>query len=508
MARDRRSGILLHPTSLPGNWGVGDFGPGTTSLLDWLAAAGQTIWQLLPLGPTGPGDSPYGAISTFAGNPLLISPQLLSDAGLLPAGALDLHPDFELGAVDYATISEWKDALLRVAWQHATRTDTHRTLVDEARALGEAAGYAGWLPDWALYRALKRRFNGQSWQSWPQTYRMREEPTLEVARRELDEEIHFQQFCQLLWFRQWSDVRTAARARGIRIVGDLPIYVALDSADVWAHREIFDLDEDGRPNGTAGVPPDAFSDSGQTWGHPLYRWDRLAATGFDWWIERLRASLRVADLVRIDHFRGFAASWRIPPGVGSARDGEWIPGPGAELFTALRAALGHLPLVAEDLGEITPDVRRLRREVGIPSTRVFQFGFDDPASEHLPHNLSTDTYLYSGTHDNPTTVAWFERLDSGTQERVLDYTGGSREEIHWAVLRTALTSTAAVTVFPMQDVLGLGESARMNRPSEAAGNWRWRLESLPEAAAALRLRRLTEAAGRLHDLDPRSVPRE
>lgn len=503
MARDRRSGILLHPTSLPGDWGVGDFGPGAVKLLDWLAEAGQTIWQVLPLGPLGAGASPYSSVSAFAGNSLLISPRRLSDDGLLPPGALDLRPEFEPGAVDYGTVMNWKDALLRIAWQHATRTDSHRQLVAEARALGESSTYARWLPDWALYSALKRRFGGQSWLSWPLTYRMREGATLEVARRELEEEIHFQQFCQLLWFRQWSDVRAAARARSVQIVGDLPIYVGLDSADVWAHREIFDLDEEGHPNAIAGVPPDAFSDSGQAWGHPLYRWDRLAATGFDWWIERLRASLRIADQVRIDHFRGFAAAWRIPREAAGPQEGAWSPGPGMELFQALRAALGHLPLIAEDLGQITPEVRSLRREAEIPCTRVLQFAFDDPASEHLPHNLSTDTYLYSGTHDNPTAVAWFEHLDPAAQERVLDYTGGTAPEIHWALIRSALTSVASATIFPMQDVLGLDDSARMNRPAEVDGNWRWRLINPPGEATAARLRRLTEASGRTSETGAR-----
>ncbi len=503
MTRDRRSGVLLHPTSLPGEWGIGDFGPAATALLDWLADAGQTLWQVLPLGPPGPGDSPYSACSAFAGSATLISPRLLVDGDLLPPGALDLRPDFPPDGVDYATVRNWKEALLRVAWQHATRSAAHRALVDEARALGEAPGYAAWLPDWALYSALKRRFDGQPWPSWPQTYRLREGATLEVARRELEEEIHFQQFCQLLWFRQWSGLRAAARARGIRILGDLPIYVALDSADVWAHREIFDLDDDGRPNAVAGVPPDAFSDSGQLWGHPLYRWDRLSATGFEWWIERLRASLRIADVVRIDHFRGFAASWRIPPKAASARDGAWGAGPGIAFFTAVRAALGHLPMIAEDLGEITPDVRKLRREAQIPGTRVLQFAFDDPASEHAPHNLAGDTCLYTGTHDNPTTAAWFDGLDAAAQGRVLAYTGGVRDEIHWALIRTALVSVAATTVFPMQDVLGLGPEARMNDPAAAEGSWRWRLDRLPGAATAARLRRLTELAGRLGGSGPR-----
>lgn len=505
MARDRRSGILLHPTSLPNSWGIGDFGPGAVSLLDWLEQAGQTVWQVLPLGPVGCGFSPYSAQSAFAGNPHLISPQMLADDGLLPPGALDLAPEFAPGGVDFPVVSDWKDALLRVAWQHATRTAAHRPLVDEARALGEAPGYSIWLPDWALYCALKRRFGGEPWQRWPQTYRLREGATLEVARRELEDEIHFQQFCQLLWFRQWAEVRAAARARGIRILGDLPFYVALDSADVWAHREVFDLDEEGAPNAVAGVPPDAFSDTGQTWGNPLYRWDRLAAAGYGWWIERMRATLRTADLVRIDHFRGFAGCWRIPRDAEDARAGAWTPGPGLGFFTALRDALGHLPLVAEDLGEITPDVRKLRRDTRLPCTRVFQFAFDDPSSEHLPHNLETDTFFYSATHDNDTSVQWFEDLDAARRRKVSDYTGAADGDIHWGLIRSALTSVAQTAIFPMQDVIGLGGAARMNLPGQAEGNWGWRLQEMPDATTAQRLRRLTEASGRL-GAEPPSAP--
>ncbi len=497
MARDRRSGILLHPTSLPGEWGVGDLGPAAIAFLDWLGEAGQMIWQVLPLGPPGDGDSPYSACSAFAGNPLLISPDLLAEGDLLPSGALDLRPELETGAVDYPTVTEWKEALLRVAWQHVTRSEAHRELVDEARSLGEVPGFAEWLPDWALYRALKRRFDDLPWVSWPETYRTRAGATLQVAGRELEEEIHFHQFCQLIWFRQWDAVRVAAHDRGVQIIGDLPIYVALDSADVWAHQELFDLDEDGQPNGVAGVPPDAFSDSGQHWGHPLYDWPRLEASGFAWWVDRLRALLRVADMVRVDHFRGFAACWRIPSGAEDASSGDWVPGPGIRLFAALRSALGGLPLIAEDLGEITADVHRLRQEAGLPCTRVLQFAFDSPTSEHLPHNLTSDTYLYTGTHDNPPTREWFESLDAACRERVLDYVGGGVDEIHWSLVRAASTSVACATVFPVQDVLGLDTGARMNVPARPGGNWTWRLRAIPDSETATRLRRLTAATGRL-----------
>lgn len=497
MATDRRSGILLHPTSLPGSWGIGDLGPSALDFLDWLQAAGQTLWQVLPLGSLGFGNSPYSASSAFAGNPLLISPQRLAEADLLPAGALDVHPDFEADRVDYSTVGEWKEALLRIAWRHAKSAEVHRDLVDEARALGETEGYRSWLPDWALYAALKRRFEARDWLSWPATYRMRERPTLEVARRELEDELHFHYFVQLLWSRQWSVVRTAAADRGIRILGDMPIYVALDSADVWAHRELFDLDPEGRPNALAGVPPDAFSSEGQNWGVPLFRWDRAREDGYRWWIDRLRGALALTDLVRLDHFRGFAAGWRIAVDAHSARDGEWTPGPGAQLFEAAKSALGELPVVAEDLGEITDDVRDLLRELEIPCTRVLQFAFDDPASEHLPHNLERLTYLYSATHDNPTTASWIDELAPEARARLATYVDGSGDDLVWSLLRAAATSVAQITVFPLQDVLGLGDRGRMNRPSTPEGNWEWRLSRLPDPETTARLRRLTEASGRL-----------
>lgn len=508
MAAVRRSGILLHPTSLPGGWGIGDFGAEAVAFLDWLADAGQTLWQLLPLGPVGPGYSPYSSPSSFAGNPLLISPRLLADEGLLPAGALARLPDFGGDGVDYATVIEWKDALLRIAWQHANGTAAHRELVDETRALDRVPGFASWLPDWALYAALKRRFEDRAWSGWPRAYRLREEPTLEVARHELEDEIHFHHFTQLIWARQWSSLQRAAAERSILIVGDLPIFPSLDSADVWAHRELFDLDAEGAPNALAGVPPDAYSDDGQSWGVPLYRWDRAAGDGFAWWIERLRLALSRTDIVRLDHFRGYAASWRIPLDAASAKEGAWSPGPGAALFEAAREKLGALPLIAEDLGEITPDVDELRRALGIPATRVLQFAFDELDSEHLPHNLERDTYLYSATHDNATTCGWLADLDDERRTRISLYAGGSSDRLLWPLLRCAAASVAQAAIYPIQDVLGLDDSARMNVPATAEGNWRWRLASPPDARAAERLRSLAEVTGRLpgpvEDLEPDS----
>ncbi len=500
MTPARRSGILLHPTSLPGAWGIGDFGDEALQLLDWLHQAGQTLWQVLPLGPVGPGGSPYSSPSTFAGSPLLISPTRLSEEGLLPPGALDVHPDFESQRVDYVTVAEWKDALLRVAWRHARR-ESHRELVDEARSLAESPGYESWLPDWALYAALKRRFEGRDWLSWPQTYRMRERTTLDVARRELEEEIHFQYFCQLLWSRQWDAVRQEAHDRGIRIVGDLPIYPALDSADVWANRDLFELDNEGRPRSLGGVPPDAYSEDGQSWGVPVYDWDRCAETGFTWWIERLRATLSRTDLVRLDHFRGYVAYWRIPEGADSARAGSWRAGPGAPLFRAARAALGEVPLVAEDLGDISPDVHDLRRALDLPPTRVLQFAFEALESEHLPHRVDPDTFFYSGTHDNSTTAGWLATLGEEARDRVVAYTGTAPGDGVWGLLRAVSTSVAAASIFPLQDVLGLDDSARMNRPGIAEGNWNWRLSDLPDRETTNRLQRLTETSGRLPRTD-------
>jgi 4-alpha-glucanotransferase len=489
---DRRSGVLLHPTSLPGPHGVGDLGPRAFEFLDWLQEAGQALWQVLPLGPTALGNSPYTAASAFAGSPALLSPELLVEDGVLSAGDLADAPSFTPGRVDYGAVQEWKAGLLRSAWESGARPSG--SSID---SFSRAPEQQPWLDDWVLYAALKRRFGGDSWLGWPADLRQRNPEALARAREELAEEIGYQRFLQLLFSRQWANVRAAATERDVALLGDLPIYVGLDSADVWSHQELFDLDDSGRPRHVAGVPPDAFTETGQLWGNPLFDWERHRQSGFRWWIDRVKTALTSTDLLRLDHFRGFAGFWSVPAGDETAEGGEWVAGPGAELFSALERELGELPLVAEDLGVITEDVHQLRRELGLPCMRVLEFGFGDPESPHLPHNLERDTVLYTGTHDNDTLVGWYAELDCELQQEVLTYTGGEVAELHWSLIRLAMTSVAETVIVPIQDVLGLGAEARMNRPGEPSGNWEWRLTETPGAEEAERLRELTRASGRL-----------
>jgi len=491
----RKSGILLHPTSLPGRFPVGDIGPAAEAFVDRLAAAGQTVWQVLPLGPTGLGDSPYGALSAFAGNPILVSPERLVEDGLLDAGELG-DPGPEADQVDYGAAREVKAALFRTAFE---RFEQGRVPVlrEEAAAWAAAPEIARWLDDWTLFAALRSVHGGRAWQEWPAPLRRRDPEALARARAELAPHLRFHAFLQFLFDRQWLRLKRAANARGIALFGDLPIYLAPDAVDVWAGGELFELDGEGRSTAVAGVPPDYFSADGQLWGNPLYRWARMAEQGYGWWIERLRANLRWFDLLRLDHFRGFAAYWEVPAGAATARDGRWVEGPGARLFEALAAALGPLPLIAEDLGVITDEVVALRRAFALPGMAILQFGFEDGTSSFQPHRLEPHCVVYTGTHDNDTTAGWFASTSEATRLRVLDYLGCGRDEAPWAVVRAALTSVAELAMMPMQDLLGLGSEARLNSPGIAAGNWGWRLRAGRfDDALAARLRRLTEVAER------------
>jgi 4-alpha-glucanotransferase len=494
--RRRSSGVLLHPTSLPGPWGIGDLGPAAHRFIDWLADAGQSVWQVLPVGPTGFGDSPYGAASSFAGNPLLVSPDALIAEELLPESA----PAAEAGgsglAVDFGEVPATKEAMLRESWRHVqTRGDAE---TDRELAAFRAAPDQSWLADWALYAALKRENGERAWHEWPTEVRRRDPDALERARTRLNEEIRFHSYVQFLFHRQWAALRTVAQLKGIRILGDLPIYVAPDSADAWVDQDLFDLDDSGKPKAVAGVPPDAFSETGQRWGNPLYLWDRMRDTGYRWWISRVRVTLQRVDLLRLDHFRGFAGYWRIPAEAEDARGGAWVPGPGAELFSALEDALGQLPLIAEDLGVITPDVVALKERFGLPGMKVLHFGFGTADSDHLPHHHVPEAIVYPGTHDNDTSRGWFASLGREERRRVLDYLGCTAGDVHWAMVRAALTSVARLAVIPAQDLLGLGSEARMNTPARGDGNWTWRLApGQLDSALARRLRRLTTLAGRL-----------
>ncbi len=492
----RSAGILLHPTSLPGPFGIGDLGPAADRFLDWMAAASQTLWQVLPLGPTGAGSSPYTAASAFAGNPLLISPEILVSEGLLPGDALEDRPGSGPGRVDFVAVRPWKERLLSLSWRYFPRRGAAAAR-EAYDAFLEAPEQSDWLADWALFAAIKSRYGGQSWIDWDASLALREPEALASARLELAEEIALQRYLQFLFSRQWDRVRRLARERGISVIGDLPIYVAHDSADVWAHQELFELDRTGRPTSVAGVPPDYFSETGQLWGNPLYRWDRLREEKHEWWIARIRSGLRTCDLLRIDHFRAFAAYWSVAASEKTALSGRWLPGPGRRLFDDAREALGRLPILAEDLGIITQEVRDLLAALGFPGMKVLQFAFFEPDSEYLPHRYTRNCVVYTGTHDNDTARGWYAGLNPEERQRVEDYLGCDGREIEWALIRAAYASVADRAIVPMQDVLGLGSEARMNTPAEPAGNWGWRAaEEAFTAETAGRLLRLTGLTGR------------
>jgi 4-alpha-glucanotransferase len=504
----RSSGVLLHPTSLPGRFGIGDLGPAAVAFLDFLQSARQSIWQVLPLGPTGYGDSPYQAFSAFAGNPLLISPDLLREQGLLAGADLDALPALPEGRVDYGQAVTAKTTLLRKAWE----TFRAEASAEDRKAFEDFRGrHASWVEDYALYRTLKDGHGGDSWDQWRAPLRDREPAALAEARERHADEVGAHAFWQHLFFGQWSALREAARARGIRVMGDVPIFVSHDSSDVWQHRALFKLDESGRPAVIAGVPPDYFSATGQCWGNPHYRWDAMEKDGFAWWLERFRATFELVDLVRLDHFRGFVAAWEVPGGDETAVNGRWEPGPGARLFDAARRELGEdLPFVAENLGLITPDVEELREQFGLAGMAILQFAFGDLKSDNpfLPHNYPRRVLAYTGTHDNDTTMGWWkaEAGEGNTQDaatlqkerafaaRYLDSDGS---EIHWDFVRAAWSSVAETAIAPAQDLLGLGSGARMNLPGAPTGNWAWRLlPGQPDPAVAERLRELTELYGR------------
>ncbi|HKO35096.1 MAG TPA: 4-alpha-glucanotransferase [Pyrinomonadaceae bacterium] len=493
----RASGILLHPTSLPGRFGVGDLGDEAYRFADFLVASGQSLWQVLPLGPTDEGGSPYSSYSAFAGNSLLISPDKLVEDGLLDRSDLVDVALRETERVDFDQARKAKNACLRRAFERFQAND------DALRKsfASFAQENASWLDDYALFQALKKANDGAGWIEWDRPLASREPEALSRARIELRDEIDAQKFFQYLFFKQWQALKAFCNQRGIRIIGDVPIFVAHDSADVWTNREQFKLDEHGRPTVVAGVPPDYFSDTGQFWGNPLYKWDRMRAGGFAWWIERLRASFQIFDLVRLDHFRGFAACWEIPAGETTAQNGEWVETPGRELFTAVRGALGEVAIIAEDLGVITPDVVELRKEFGFPGMRVLQFAFSgEEENVNLPENFDRDVVAYTGTHDNDTTVGWFNQLSEmniteaeKTREFCLNYLQSEGREINWDFIRAVLGSVAGATIIPLQDVLGLGSEARMNTPNTTIGNWRWRLaDGSLTAEHSARLKRLTD----------------
>lgn len=494
----RRAGILLHPTSLPGPYGIGTIGSEARRWTGFLRSAGQSLWQVMPLGPTGYGDSPYQSFSSAAGNPLLIDLDALLERGLLSAAELAPLTELPEARVEYGALIPLKFELLALAAERylAGVTPTERAELTEFERAN-----AHWLSDYALFMALKEAHGGASWNDWEPPLRARSEAALKRARRELAGSVSKHTVWQH-WFRQqWRALRAEAASGGVSIIGDLPIFVAFDSADVWANQALFHLDERGAPTVVAGVPPDYFSSTGQRWGNPLYRWEAHEANGYAWWAERVRASLELFDLVRFDHFRGFAAYWEIPAAEPTAVRGRWVRGPGERLFKALEAELGELPFIAEDLGVITPDVDELRSAVGLPGMKVLQFAFagsaDDP---YLPHNYPRECVVYTGTHDNDTTAGWFAAAPEEERDRVRRYLGRGGEEIAWDLSRLALASVAETAILPLQDVLGLGSGARMNTPGTTGGNWAWRFswEEIPDWVAPA-LREMVELYGRAPD---------
>jgi 4-alpha-glucanotransferase len=502
--QQRVSGILLHPTSLPGPYGIGDLGPEAYKFVDFLVAARQSLWQVLPLGPTGYGDSPYACYSAFAGNTLLVSPEQLMTDGLLDSAPPAANASRR---IDFGEAHKTKDALLRRAYERYTKTtDTALRSIFETFA----QKHAHWLEDYALFRALKDAHGGVAWNEWESSLVRRTPAAMERAREELREQIEAHMFYQFLFFRQWFALKSYCNEHGVSVVGDLPIFVAQDSADVWTNPGQFKLDKNGIPLVVAGVPPDYFSTTGQLWGNPLYNWERMRADGFSWWIERVRATLTVVDIARVDHFRGFAACWEIPGGDKTAERGQWVEAPGRELFDAIRKALGELPIIAEDLGVITPDVVALREEFGFPGMRILQFGFgSDSKNIDLPHNYVPNVVAYTGTHDNDTTVGWFQSVagegSTRTAQQIerergfcLAYLNSDGMEIHWDFIREVLASVANTAIVPLQDLLGLGTEARMNLPNSTEGNWSWRYdsESLTDEIAT-RLKKLSELYGRI-----------
>jgi 4-alpha-glucanotransferase len=490
----RRAGVLLHPTSLPSRYGIGDLGDELIAFLDWAASAGMTVWQVLPLNPPGYGYSPYGCLSSFAGNPLLISPQKLLAADLLPESAVAGVPEFDDDRVEWDRVTALKRELLRASFSHFENNARQ----EQRAAFGKFQRDNKWLPDWALYASLKEKFDENQWSAWPRELAQRDKEAMAAAATELADDIRFHKYVQWLFFTQWAAVREVAFARGIQIMGDVPIYVACDSADVWANRNLFLLNERGEPTVVAGVPPDYFSATGQRWGNPLYDWDRMRATNFRWWVARIRANLRFADVIRLDHFRGFAAYWEIPASEATAIHGRWLPGPGRALFDAVRAAVGEVPLVAEDLGFITEEVHELRNAIGVPGMKILQFGFGQVDSPHLPHRYDCETVVYTGTHDNDTARGWFEHASAEERSLAAEYLGCEADDVSCALTRAAYTSVAEMAITPVQDILNLGSEARMNRPGATHDNWAWRMK--PGALTrehATTLRRLAEITGRV-----------
>ena len=510
MGLPRGSGVLAHPTSFPGRHGIGDLGEAAFRFVDWLTLGAQSSWQVMPLGPTGFGDSPYASPSAFAGNPLLISLDWLAGDGLLEGSDFANQPELPAHEVDFGRVIPYKIGLLRRAFD---RFRAGAGAVQRPAFEAFARDETGWLDDFALFMAVKDAHGGQPWTTWEEGIALREPAAVEDWRRRLAAEVRFHQFVQFQFRRQWGELKRYANERGVRIIGDVPIFVAHDSADVWANRALFRLDPQGQPTVVSGVPPDAFTDRGQRWGNPLFDWKAAEATGYAWWVSRVRATLGLVDVIRIDHFRGFAAAWVVPADAPTAAAGRWERGPGAAVFDALRSSLDDLPFIVEDLGLITSDVDALRVELGLPGMKVLQFAFGGGAENaYLPHNYERNCVVYTGTHDNQTTIGWFSTRGEREREAAQRYLGRDGGDAAWDFIRLALSSVADTAIVTLQDVMRLGDEARMNTPGRAEGNWGWRyLEHHLNPGLAAGMGELTATYGRRsgaqmgadgHDHDP------
>lgn len=495
MNQQRYSGILLHPSSLPGNYGIGSFGREAYTFVNFLEEAGQKLWQILPLGPTGPGDSPYQSFSAFALNPLLIDLEMVAEKAWITTAELETSRIGNAGMVDYGWVNHIHHDLLHKAFQ---RFKAEAENSDREQFGLFCREQAWWLDNYALFMAVKEYYGWIAWYEWPDAVKKRKPQSIAMFRRMLQDFVEYRCFLQYIAYMQWNNLKAYANEKNIRIIGDIPLYISYDSADAWANPGIFLLDKKLKPVLVAGVPPDFFSADGQLWGNPVYNWPYHIKTRFDWWKKRMSYNFRLADIVRIDHFRGLAAYWAVPFGSKNAVNGEWIEAPGDELLKALSGDGGKMKVIAEDLGYITPDVDALREKYSLPGMKILQFGFDQSEiNPYAPHFYTHDSIVYTGTHDNNTVVGWFNELSNEDKQKFSDYTGCSGAEVHWKMIQMAMASVSDYCVLPLQDVLGLGAEARMNIPGTASGNWRWRMkEGECNHETAERLRHYTKLYNR------------
>ncbi|SES62048.1 4-alpha-glucanotransferase [Anaerobranca gottschalkii DSM 13577] len=491
----RSSGILLHPTSLPSPYGIGDLGKEAYDFVDFLVASKQKLWQILPLGPTGFGDSPYQCFSAFAGNPLLISLDKLVQEGFLKKEDIKPPKKFDDNHVEFGEVINFKFSVFNKAYNNFKK---HATKIQKEKYENYCHNQKKWLDDYALFMALKEHYKGAVWNTWDKPIAKREASALEYWKEKLKEEIGFQKFIQYIFYEQWMDLKSYANKNFIEVIGDIPIFVAFDSADVWSQPELFCLDEKGYPTEVAGVPPDYFSATGQLWGNPLYNWDKMKEDDYKWWIDRFKVTLQLVDIVRLDHFRGFEAYWAVPYGEKTAVNGVWRKGPGADLFSSIEKALGKLPIIAEDLGFITKEVHEIREQFNFPGMKILQFAFDSKEeSDVIPYKYEKNSVVYTGTHDNDTILGWFEKASPQDREYALKYSKSDGKDISWDIIQLALSTVCNIAIFPLQDILSLGAEGRMNVPGTASGNWTWRFKKgdLTESIA-LRLAELTKLYGR------------